>query len=399
MSLRKVAGLLGAFGLIAGLIGGGVGAAFTDSVKAVQNINVGTFQCQISNATAGTIAADKKSVLYTAPTIVSSDAASAPFSFTVQNTGSIAAVLTVSTAWTGNLTTHFSDMMVNPGPQAVAPAGSFAYSAGVQWTSLDNTDRGTAGAITYTINCNENGPTVVFDNHPALLPGNLPSQAFQATQTSEWGTQVTLAGTARHLTQAVVTMSTWAPRIQWPSVGTAAGWSHDFTLNLYNVNGANPNRPGTLIKSVTQSFTIPWRPVADPTCADTGYGAGFAWRAGNGTCYNGFAFNITFDLSAQNIVAADNLIFGIAYNTQSYGSAPIGTDGPYNSLNVAMFPGTNTPAGVQASVGTFADPTIVFWNTATAGWYTDGGAGGVGVFRSDSNWGGYQPAVQFTATN
>ena len=81
------------------------------------------------------------------------------------------------------------------------------------------------------------------------------------------------------------------------------------------------------------------------------------------------------------------------------GSAPIGTDGPYNSLNVATFPGTNTPAGVQASVGTFADPTTVFWNTATASWYSDGGASGVGVFRSDSSWGGYQPAVQITATN
>ena len=67
MSLRKVAGLLGAFGLTIGLIGGGVSAAFTDQVAAVQNINVGTFSCQITDATAGTIAPDGKSLDYVVP--------------------------------------------------------------------------------------------------------------------------------------------------------------------------------------------------------------------------------------------------------------------------------------------------------------------------------------------
>src|SRR5450631_4019762 len=120
MSLRKVAGLLGAFGLMAGLIGGGVGAAFTDSVKAIQNINVGTFQCLISNTTAGTIAVDGKSVSYTAPTIVSSAASSAPFSFTVKNAGSIAAVLQVSQ---NGVATPFSSILVAPVPVVTLPSG------------------------------------------------------------------------------------------------------------------------------------------------------------------------------------------------------------------------------------------------------------------------------------
>jgi hypothetical protein len=40
----------------------------------------------------------------------------------------------------------------------------------------------------------------------------------------------------------------------------------------------------------------------------------------------------------------------------------------------------------------------VFWNTSYAGFYADGGAGGVGTFRQDTNWAGDVPAVQFTAT-
>ena len=161
MSLRKVAGLLGAFGLIAGLIGGGVGAAFTDSVKAVQNINVGTFQCQISNTTAGTIAADKKSVLYTAPTIASSDAASAPFSFTVQNTGSISAVLTVSQ---NGVASPFSSILVAPVPVVTLTAGGTkVYDAGLQWGALTNANLNQSVAITYTVGCGEVGsPTVSF---------------------------------------------------------------------------------------------------------------------------------------------------------------------------------------------------------------------------------------------
>ena len=173
MSLRKVAGLLGAFGLMAGLIGGGVGAAFTDSVKAVQNINVGTFQCLISNTTAGTIAVDGKSVSYTAPTIVSSAASSAPFSFTVKNAGSIAAVLQVSH---NGVATPFSSILVAPVPVVTLPSGGTkVYDAGLRWTELGMANLGTSVAITYTVGCSEVGsPTVSFVSSLASS-GNLAS--------------------------------------------------------------------------------------------------------------------------------------------------------------------------------------------------------------------------------
>lgn len=396
VSLRKTAGLLAAFGLMVGLIGGGIGAVFTDQVTADEHISVGTFECLIVEPSDGDIAVGGKSVSYTADTIMSSAPGSAPFSFTVAVTGTIPAVLQVSTS---PVSAPFSIIGAPIADQVVASGGTYTYNTGVQWTELSSSNEGTSGTVTWTIDCVENVPTAVFDNTSVVLPPNLPSQPFQAQQTFEWGTQIQLAGTERDLTQAVVTMSTWAPRSAWPAWPTAAGWTHPITLNLYNENLGDPNLPGTLIDSVTQTFTIPWRPDADPTCPDTGYGAGFAWRAADTNCYNGFAFNITFDLSGEAIVAPDVLVVGIAYDTQSWGATPIGSDGPYNSLNVATFPGVANPLGNQPSIGTFPDPTIVFWDTVTASNYADGGAGGVGIFRLDTGWGGYEPAIKFLATN
>ncbi len=53
MSIRKVVGLLAGFALAVGLIGAGVGASFTSSVTAQENIKVGTFQCMIVDAIPG----------------------------------------------------------------------------------------------------------------------------------------------------------------------------------------------------------------------------------------------------------------------------------------------------------------------------------------------------------
>ena len=44
-----------------------------------------------------------------------------------------------------------------------------------------------------------------------------------------------------------------------------------------------------------------------------------------------------------------------------------------------------------------SNPGAVFWNTITASWYTDGGASGVGIFRQDTGWTGYVPAVRLVA--
>ena len=133
--------------------------------------------------------------------------------------------------------------------------------------------------------------------------------------------------------------------------------------------------PDTLLATTTENVTIPWRPAADPTCP-----GGTAWRAGDGQCYNGIAFNASFDMSSLNVTLPGDVIVGIAYNTADYGATPIHEAGPYNSLNVGV------PEGQTASVGTDDNADNVFWNTSHAAFYTDGGTAGVGIFREDTHW-------------
>ena len=152
MSLRKLAGLLVVFGLTIGLIGGGVGASFSDQVTATEKINVGTFECLIVQPSDGTIAVGGKSVSYTAPTIMSSAPGSAPFNFTVKNAGSIAATLHVSVSPVG---APFSSIGAPFADAHVAGGATHLYHAGLQWGALTNANLGTSGTITYTVSCDE----------------------------------------------------------------------------------------------------------------------------------------------------------------------------------------------------------------------------------------------------
>jgi hypothetical protein len=229
------------------------------------------------------------------------------------------------------------------------------------------------------------GNAVVFDATVTPLPGNLPSVGFQATQTAEFGDLVQLAGTNRVLHSATVTMSDWALANDYPSL-PAAGWTHPITFNVYNVAGSETEPAlGTRIGSVTQTVAIPWRPAADPTCP-----GGTAWRSSATQCYNGFAFNVTFDLSSIGTVP-DKIIYGIAYNTNTWGASPIGQPGPYESLNVGL-------NSASPTTGTDVETGVAFWNTMTADNYADQGRGGVGTFRRDANWAPYTPAVSLTAS-
>ncbi len=160
MSLRKIAGLFAGFALTVGLIGNGVMASFSDSVTANENISVGTFQCLVVQPSDGLIAGDGKSVTYTAPTINSSAAGSAPFSFSVQNTGSIDAVLTVSAS---PVSAPWSIMNQPFAAVPLAAGATHVYNTGIQWTELDNSNLGQTGTVTWTVSCNEVPPTPAFD--------------------------------------------------------------------------------------------------------------------------------------------------------------------------------------------------------------------------------------------
>ncbi len=110
--------------------------------------------------------------------------------------------------------------------------------------------------------------TVVYNNIASPTPGNVPSQAFEATSTSEVGGQVTLAGTERSDPKVTVLMSSWGCENGSWNLGTCTTtpgttFSHPITLNVYAVDALNA--PGALLTSKTQTFVIPYRPSADNT--------------------------------------------------------------------------------------------------------------------------------------
>ena len=239
-------------------------------------------------------------------------------------------------------------------------------------------------------------PTIVYNAITNPLPPNVVSLGFEATSTSEFGDYIHLGGTDRVLNTVTVTMSDWALYSDYSTnptySGNSASWTYPITLNVYsNHLGAN-GAPDTLLATITSPITIPWRPAGNPSCPDTGYGAGFAYMSG-GQCYNGFAFNATFNMSSLHVTLPNDVIVSVAYNTTDYGVAPNHVPGPYESLNVGV------PDNQPVTVGTDDNVNNVFWNTSYAGFYADGGTAGVGIFRQDTNWAPYGTvAFQITAT-
>jgi hypothetical protein len=153
MSLRKIAGLLITGGLAVGLIGSGVGAQFTDGVKADGNITIGNFACAITAATPLTAtllpaAGPYKSVTY--PVVVTSSTGTAPLTFTVQNTGDIDATLTVTPPTVGSGWSVLGSFA----PLTLAHGASTTISTGVSWSDLGNDSLNYTGTVEWTVSCN-----------------------------------------------------------------------------------------------------------------------------------------------------------------------------------------------------------------------------------------------------
>lgn len=245
-----------------------------------------------------------------------------------------------------------------------------------------------------------NSQSTVYNNIPNPTPGNVPSIGYEATSTSEFGGQLGLDGTQRKNPEVTVLMSSWACKSgSWNNknciTNPGSTFAHPITLNVYNVN--SDDSVGSLIKSKTQTFTMPYRPTADDgtNCKDGSGNPTGAWWDGT-TCLNGKAFKISFDL--DGVTLPDNVIVGVAYNTSHYGSTPIGTQAcnatpqgcPYDALNV----GTNS----APSVGT-AEPSNddAYLKSTWNGAYCDTG-GPTGTFRLDATcWTGYLPAFKVEA--
>jgi hypothetical protein len=222
--------------------------------------------------------------------------------------------------------------------------------------------------------------TPIYNNLPSPLPGNVPSQAFEATSTSQFGGEVQLAAPTQNTTKVTVAMSSWACQTGGAEDGSCvsekgAKFSWPVTLKVYSP-GVDDS-VGTEVASLTKTFKMPYRPSANPTkCAGNG-----GWFK-QGSCFHGKLFKISFVLRGATIPS--KAIVSVAYNTSDYGavpqrpqpcnSAPNGC--PYDSLNVGGMEGA-------PSVGSDPQPNSVYVNSTWTGAYCDGGAAGTGSFRFD----------------
>jgi hypothetical protein len=220
---------------------------------------------------------------------------------------------------------------------------------------------------------------VLYNNIPSPLPGNTPSEAFEATSTSQFGSEVELAGATGDMTKVKVTLSSWACQSGGAEDGScvsAAGSKFEWpvTLKIYTVGAGGA--VGTQIASLTKTFKMPYRPSANATkCA----GNGGWFRAGS--CFHGKLFKITFPL--RGVTLPSTVIVSVAYNTSDYGSQPqrpqpcnSTNNCPYDSLNVGGMEGA-------PSVGANPPPESVYVSSTWTGAYCDAGLAGTGSFRFD----------------
>jgi len=228
-------------------------------------------------------------------------------------------------------------------------------------------------------------PAAQADILYSTLPGpsvhDEPSMGYQATKTSEFGSMVQLLPSAAPLGTATVALSNWAFESAFEDIGTSSGFNLPVTLNLYSIGSGDT--VGPLIGSVSTTQLINWRPEPSGGCDSNGYLA-------DGNCYGGSISYVTFEFGGISI--PQQFIWGLAFNTQSFGSSPYGVPGAYDALNIAI--SSDAP-----STGSNPLPDTAYWNTADAGNYTDGGAGGVGTFRQDTGWAPFGScAIQFENT-
>ncbi len=252
----------------------------------------------------------------------------------------------------------------------------------------------------------------IYDSTLSPLPSNQASQAFQTWQVSQVGNQVAFSsGSPRLLDDVVVTMSSWACETMVAGICTlvtpGASFNHPLTLNLYNVGAGNT--VGSLIKTVTQTFAIPYRPTSDPGGLNCG-GDTTAWYdAAENICDHGIGTNVTFNFGHTTL--PDKVIYGVVSNTSGYGPTPYGYSNPCNSTPQGCgYDGLNVSLSTEPpSPGIGSDPVqnALYDSSSYAPFYCDGGSAGVGVFRLDQGcWGVnppytsapyYIPSVRFDA--
>jgi hypothetical protein len=223
--------------------------------------------------------------------------------------------------------------------------------------------------------------TPIYSNLPEHLPGNVPSEAMEATSSSEFGGEVQLAGATAEHTKVTVALSSWACQSGGAEDGSCvsakgAKFAWPVTLHIYTAGAGDA--VGTQLVSLTKTFKMPYRPSANPACQGESLG-GYLMM---GVCYHGKVFKVNFVL--KGITLPSKAIVSVAYNTSNFGAEPQAPKPcnsepggcPYDSLNVGGFEG-------PPSVGSDPQPNSDYINSKWTGAYCDEGLAGTGSFRFD----------------
>jgi hypothetical protein len=233
----------------------------------------------------------------------------------------------------------------------------------------------------------------IYNSIPSPLPGNVPSQAFEATSTSEFGGEIETSAPSQTYTKVTIGMSSWACQSGGAEDGscvTTPGAKFEWPVTLHVFAVGPGNTVGTQVASLTKTFKMPYRPTASTKCTGPVHEGGWYSR---GQCYHGKLFKVSFVLKGATIPRP--AIIAAAYNTSDYGAEPqrskTPAGGPYDSLNVAV---TGSP-----TVGSVPLPESAFLSSTWSGAYCESAAG-TGTFRLDSGcWGGLQPELAVETHN
>jgi hypothetical protein len=239
---------------------------------------------------------------------------------------------------------------------------------------------------------------VVYDNTLRPLPGGVLTVPFEPTGTSEFGDRVAFAeGGPRSLSTATVALGSFGCQAGHFFSGDCATGKHatfslPVTLNLYSVGPADA--PGMLLGTVTQTFSVPYRPSADSS-----HCSGGAWfDPPSRSCFSSKAATITFDLTSMHVVLPDQVIVSITFNTTHYGYNPIGANAPCNSSSGGcgydwLGIGLADPA-TTLSAGSNPAPSDAYQDTL----FDSCSNGAIEPFGLDAGcWTGLKPAIQLAA--
>jgi len=238
----------------------------------------------------------------------------------------------------------------------------------------------------------------IFDYIPSPLPGNVASYSYESWGVAEAGDGISFStGGPQTLDNVKVVVSSWAceegtgwaAENEIPCVTTPGStFAMPITLNIYD-----PHDDMALLDSISRTFDIPFRPSRNPDCPETVNGQGWGQD-----CLLGRADIITFNLAGA--VVPDEIVYGIAFDTSSFGYHPIGDEAACAAAQYAGCPYDLLNLGVEGSappfVGTDESPNGAWQYSVFGSAYCDGGEGGSAVFRFDNGcWAGFNPLVQF----